>query len=378
MAEPVWFWQRMVSPHMAGLAAALAASGRDVTFVAEQTMSADREAQGWSAPDLGEAQLRFAPTVDAAKALAHAAPSQSIHVCQGFRANGVVGSAQTALAKRGLRQWVIMETVDDHGWHGPLKRLVYRLLIWKWRSKLAGILATGDATAVWLSDRGMPATRIFPFAYFLPEPLTRLPSEQSPTIRFLFVGRLVELKRLDLLIDALSSLHDPLFELTVVGDGPLETSLRSLADTMLPGRVRWLGARPIGEIPALMEQADCLVLPSRYDGWGAVVSEALMAGTPAICSDTVGAAGVVRASGNGAVFPAGDTQALAKCLGHVLSKGRHTAAERTRLAAWGRCLGAQEGSRYLDAILWHAAGRAGRPVAPWLDASRADSIANSS
>lgn len=55
---------------------------------------------------------------------------------------------------------------------------------------------------------------------------------------------------------------------------------------------------------ACMARADVLVLPSWHDGWGAVVSEALMAGTPAIASDACGSAGVVRASGVGGGVPA--------------------------------------------------------------------------
>jgi len=373
MAEPVWFWQRIVSPHMAGLAAALAATGRDVTYVAEQAMSPERAAQGWSPPDLGTAQLRLAPTADAATALVRAAPSQSIHICQGFRANGVVGAAQLALAEQGLRYWVIMETVDDRGWRRLFKRLEYRRLIWQWRSKLAGILAIGDATSAWLIDRGIPAAKVFPFAYFLRNASMNTAGRPSGggDFQFLFVGRLIELKRLDLLLEALSRLIGERFTLSVVGAGPLEASLRSLSDRRLPGQVDWLGARPIDEIPALMAQADCLVLPSSYDGWGAVVSEALMVGTPVICSDAVGAAGVVRASDRGGVFPADDAGELADLLRLALSEGRQTEDERAGLAKWSRRIGAYAGACYLDAILSYATGNEKRPIPPWLDVPQA-------
>ena len=66
----------------------------------------------------------------------------------------------------------------------------------------------------------------------------------------------------------------------------------------------------MNDIPHLMSSADCLILPSRHDGWGAVVSEALMVGTPVICSDACGSAGVVHASGVGGVFRSGDHCAL--------------------------------------------------------------------
>lgn len=370
MVEQVWFWQQMVSPHMAGLAAALAALGRDVVFIAEQTMSNERAEQGWQAPDLGSAALRLARSAEEIRDIVGSARPHSVHICQGLRANGLVGAAQQALASQPVRQWVVMEAVDDHGWQGPLKRLEYQRLLWLYRTRTHGVLATGNGTMDWLLKRGASANAVFPFAYFLSE----LATDNAPTppatdecFQFIFVGRLVDLKRVDLLLHALAQLAGSArFSLTLVGAGPEERSLRSLADRVLPGRVEWLGTRKIGEIPALMAQADCLVLPSRYDGWGAVVSEALMAGTSAICSDTVGAAAAVQASGQGGVFPAGNVEKLTDLLRISLANGKRTPAERRDLARWARCLGADAGARYLDDILVHAAGGGERPTPPWL------------
>lgn len=373
MADPVWFWHRIVSPHMAGLAAALSSGGRDVTYVAELEMSAGRAAQGWQAPDPGRAKLRLAPTLEAVRDLARAAPDDSIHICEGLRGNGLVGGAQRVLAERGLRQWVIMEAVEDSGWRGWLKRLEYRRLVRQRRWGLEGALAIGHATPGWLVARGMAADRVFPFAYFLPDGRVDAPgSDPGAPFRCLFVGRLIQLKRIDLILDALARLTDLAIELALVGSGPLEDALRASADEKLPGRVHWLGRRPIGEIPALMAGADCLVLPSRYDGWGAVVSEALMAGTPVICSDACGAAGAVRASGSGGVFLSGDAAALALLLRQAISRGRQTRERRAKLADWARCLGAQAGAAYLNAILSYSAerGETARPSPPWAGALR--------
>ncbi|MCF8469399.1 MAG: glycosyltransferase family 4 protein [Parvibaculum sp.] len=368
MTSSVWFWQRIVSPHMAGLAAALAARGRDVTYVAEQAMSGDRASQGWQVPDLGTARLEFAANADEVAHLIAMAPPDSIHICQGFRANGLVGVARSALARRGLRQWVVMETVDDSGWRGGLKRLLYRSLIFLWRKRIEGVLAAGHRTRDWLAARGMPSGSIYPFAYFLPNaPLPSLSSpRQEKPFRLLFAGRFIELKRLDLLLDAFAQLDDaPPVELALAGSGPLEHELRKDAEARHERRVVWLGRKPQQDIPALMAEADCLVLPSRYDGWGAVVSEALMAGTPAICSDACGAAGAVRASGCGGVFPSGDVQALADLLRREVARGRQTSEKRAALASWAHCLGADAGAAYLESILFQTEAGGEPPMAPW-------------
>lgn len=367
MSDPVWFWQRIVSPHMAGLAAGLAASGREVVYVAERAMSDERAAQGWRPPSLGKASLRLTPAPDAVRDTVRAAPARSLHICQGFRGNGLVGLARRELAARGLRQWVVMETVEDSGWRGLLRRLEYRRLIGQWLSHIEGVLATGYVTPDWLVDRGMPAERVFPFAYFLPD----TPGEMAHAydadmhFRFLFIGQFIERKRVDLLLDALVALTDATFELAIVGSGPLEAALHDAANEKLPGRVCWLGQRPMSEIPVLMAGADCLVLPSRHDGWGAVVSEALMAGTPAVCSDACGVAGVVRASGVGGVFSKGNVEALSSLLQTIVLQGRQTPDQRARIAGWARCLGVNAGAGYLSQILEYEAGTA-VPRPPWL------------
>lgn len=362
----IWFWQRIVSPHMAGLAASMARLGCRVIYVAEHSMSLDRVALGWQVPDLGGAQLRFVPDAAAVAALVDTAESSSVHICQGIRANGGVGIAQRLLAQRGLRQWVVMETVDDAGFVGQIKRRVYSMLLRLRRCWYEGVLATGYTTAEWVVARGMPQERVFSFAYFLPDPAQSGTEDATQGLfRFIFVGQLIERKRVAMLLTALSRLELHSFQLDIIGVGPLEVELRQMADDLLPGCVRWLGRLPSTEVPSVIEQADCLVLPSRHDGWGAVVSEALMVGTPAICSNACGSADVVRASEMGGVFPNGDVTALSSLLLKALDSGRVDRDTRQRLAHWGRCLGAEAGAKYLLDILAHCDGAGERPSEPW-------------
>lgn len=368
MPDPIWFWQRIVSPHMVGLVSALAEQGREVTYVAEQPMSQERAILGWQIPDLGAARLRLAPDADAVAALVKEAPRGSIHVCQGFRGNGLVGVAQEALAQRHLSQWVVVETIEEKGrlssW---AKRLEYRRQIMKWRKRIDGVLATGHATPDWLAARGMPRERIFPFAYFLPERMEMYPPAGGPSThyRVLFVGQFIERKRLNLLINALANVaNDCAFELAVIGAGPLENELLTLARSRLAGRFEWVGQLSQDKVLAYMDTADCLVLPSRHDGWGAVISEALMAGTPVICSDRCGAAGVVEASGQGGVFRSGNVHDLTRLLRREISSGPQTFQQRSALARWAQCLGAMAGAEYLIRILERPVG-ADHPLPPW-------------
>jgi glycosyltransferase involved in cell wall biosynthesis len=108
---------------------------------------------------------------------------------------------------------------------------------------------------------------------------------QSPPVapRFLFVGRLVDWKRLDLILHALT--HLPNARLEVIGDGPMRAVWALLAEQLgVDGRVCFHGWLPQPECVHHLQTATALVLPSIYECGGAVVLEAMATGTPAIAT----------------------------------------------------------------------------------------------
>ena len=184
---------------------------------------------------------------------------------------------------------------------------------------------------------GVPAGRIsvVPLGYdagvFRAAPEERL----GAPLRFVFVGHASYIKGLDLLFEAIRRLQAARlasFELVVIGD------VRADA----PPGVVTLGKLPQAAIAAEFARADCLVLPSRCDGFGMVVAEALGSGLPSIVSEQTGAKDLVRASGAGWVVPAGDAAALAARLRRCVEHPQEVveAKRRARAAAgewtWGR------------------------------------------
>ena len=128
-------------------------------------------------------------------------------------------------------------------------------------------------------------------------------------------------KNLDLLIKALSLLKSYKFELIVIGDGPKKKAWKNYADELIPNRSFWKGAYKMSEVYQFINVSDCLVIHSKHDGWGTVVSEDLISGVPAICSDTCGVAEVVKLSNYGGVFKSGNIEDLVKNLKVVLDDG---------------------------------------------------------
>ena len=107
----------------------------------------------------------------------------------------------------------------------------------------------------------------------------------------------------------------------------------------------------MSKVPVQINQADCLVLPSYHDGWGAASSEALMMGIPVICSDTCGSSVVVKASGVGGVFLSNNIMSLAAILKKQYKIGKLSLNKRKKIFKWAKCLGAKAGAKYLNQIL---------------------------
>jgi glycosyltransferase involved in cell wall biosynthesis len=146
----------------------------------------------------------------------------------------------------------------------------------------------------------------------------------DPARRYLlFVGRLDDqVKRVSTLIRGFAALaaEQRDADLLVVGDGPDGQRLRSLGAERAPGRVHFLGWIPGGEaIAPLYNAAECLVLPSRSEGFPTVVGEALACGTPVLASRVGGVGELVLQDRTGWLFAPGDDEGLAAGLSFVLT-----------------------------------------------------------
>jgi colanic acid/amylovoran biosynthesis glycosyltransferase len=131
------------------------------------------------------------------------------------------------------------------------------------------------------------------------------------------VGRLVEKKGFDVLIEAAASVPD--IRVTIVGDGPLRAQL----EQRIASPVELVGARSPEEIRGLLENAALLAAPSVVaadgdrDTMPVVVKEALAMEVPVVASREVGLPEVVRPEW-GRLVPPGDAAALASAIRDLL------------------------------------------------------------
>jgi glycosyltransferase involved in cell wall biosynthesis len=126
------------------------------------------------------------------------------------------------------------------------------------------------------------------------------------------VARLVPQKGLDHLIDSLPVLleTEPSTRLLLVGDGPLRRALERKAENLgVSEAVSFTGH--LDRVVEAYRAMDVLVLPSRYEGFGLVLAEAMAMGVPIVATNVVGIEDVVTNGSNGLLVPYGDPIALA-------------------------------------------------------------------
>lgn len=148
------------------------------------------------------------------------------------------------------------------------------------------------------------------------------------------VGRVIESKRYDVLLDAIARLEQYDLHVLIVGDGPERPRLEAHAARLgLADTVRWLGTRD--DVPRILANSNVFVLPSQWEGHSVALLEAMASGCACVISDIPELA---SAAGDAALrVRPGDADALAKTLRDLLNDpqrrvvlgeaGRRTAAD---------------------------------------------------
>ncbi|UOA09126.1 glycosyltransferase family 4 protein [Methylobacter sp. S3L5C] len=164
------------------------------------------------------------------------------------------------------------------------------------RSTLSGIPACYRAKCRVLLENGVD------LQLFKAESWPPVPSYNFP-LRIVFVGRLLPVKGVTMLLEALKTLDFPV-QLTIVGEGPEKSVLKTMVNQLdLAKKVLFTGNLPLETIAQFMQQAHVFCLPSVRESGGAVLLEAMAVARPVIAIDFGGPAEIVD-DGIGIKLPA--------------------------------------------------------------------------
>ncbi|HYM00694.1 MAG TPA: glycosyltransferase family 4 protein, partial [Blastocatellia bacterium] len=199
------------------------------------------------------------------------------------------------------------------GWRDTVQRMLISPL-----ARATAIVGIGRAAE---DDyrRRFPGPRTFciPYHCDLSDFLALRRGAPVSPVTFLFCGQMIRRKGIDLLLAAFEALVQRGIEarLLLVGREAALPEFLARTTPAARSRITYEGFQPPERLPEYFARADVFVLPSRHDGWGVVVNQALGAGLPVITSNAVGAGlDLIEENVNGLVFPADDADGLQRAM----------------------------------------------------------------
>ncbi len=210
---------------------------------------------------------------------------------------------------------IFSEGIKKSSW---LNKLAKRIVINVVNSKKVTFFELGDQAYEDYFQLGANRWKSYKFAYSV-DPVERENTSNGEPLKVIYVGQIIERKRVFDLINAFDLVLENV-QLSIFGEGDLKEDLIKVLDNMGDDRINYGGVLSKEEIIGKMVLSDCLVLPSEYDGWGAVVNEAMECGLAVIVSSGVRSKSLVKSE---YIFPKGDVEKLAKIINDLaLDKNR--------------------------------------------------------
>ena len=343
------FWQNCLSPHQLPYIVHISDMGGqvdEVVIVAGETVSGERKSMGWSLgkyPGLDKCKVYVKPHECIVESLLAERTSDTWHLFSGIRADAFVFSCLERSMKYDLHRGMIVERPNTYDFKRNIRNAkpywLHRIRFWlkdrKYAKKMEVVFAMGMEAVEYYQSLGMK-WKVLPFMYCTQaREGESLPVGQTGETKILFVGSLSYWKSPQVISCSVAACMKAdsnfLCHVTYVGDGMCRADMEKyVAAHHLEKQVTFAGFQPIADVPQWMQKNDVLILPSLYDGWGAVVNEALQAGCFVICSDACGASMLLEEDAKlGLVFHAGDVKLLTK---HIKYCGEHIAEIRSNRA----------------------------------------------
>lgn len=339
------FWQSVPSAHLIYFMSSIHRVNNHykVILVVNNLSDGFRESMGWNFYDKYEnVDILVAPSQNQVKDIL--ALTQTIHIISGFKGfpfyELVLHSLKSGLISGGF----LMERPILWGIRGWVRRMFAFWFEGRYARNAKFVFTFGEEAVNWYRSSGFTHDKVIPFLYTVStsqdsNPVHPVFQKNENWFDIVFVGSVIERKGVDILIKALSQLEESYkYRLHIIGDGDQKKIILELVkDLNLSEKVFFYGYQPNEVSRATIAESDLLVLPSRFDGWGAVVNESLTQGIPVICTTSCGAASLLlNKPNNGTIVNANDVNSLSIALTMKIKNWKITDEDRLAIIKWAK------------------------------------------
>jgi len=187
-----------------------------------------------------------------------------------------------------------------------------------WQRKVDAFISLTEFQKNKLIEAGLPAEKIHIKPHFYSSPPNPLPFNERGS-KVVFIGRLGPEKGINVLLHAWKMWGEDAPDLEIIGDGPERHPLEKYSATNnLDNKISFLGQLPFPQTLDKLSRARLSILPTLcYEGFPMTVLEAFAMGVPVVASNIGSLPCIIENNKNGALFKAGDSEALCNALKEV-------------------------------------------------------------
>lgn len=252
---------------------------------------------------------------------------------------------------------------------GMLYSIYHTYYAFRYRNKVKGLLALGEAGVKAYLKLQWPKRKTLPFLYV---PLvnenvipSKLLSENDP-IKLLYVGRFSKgWKGTDILIKACQIIKED-FNLTFVG-GYGDYKDETLEAIKKDSRLQYGGTWKIDEVCEHIREYDVCIVPSRFEGWNVTVNEAIISGIGCIVSSEAVSDELIDYSGAGTVFSAGNEIELANAIREIIHNRKRINDWKQKAQGYRKRISSQICAKYMIEAIDYLINeeKLSQPEVPW-------------
>ncbi len=251
---------------------------------------------------------------------------------------------------------------------GWLRYILYFFIAMKHSRGIKAFLAMGERGVAQYAAYGFNRKKMFQYMYCPVYPkIERKERKNLDEVRFLYIGRFDRKnKGIDLLMKAADSISDKSnWRLDLVG-GYGEYAEETIAWANGTPNVNFVGKWNFDEVCQNMAEYDVCIVPSRYDGWNLSPNQAICSGIAAIVSDQASSDELIKYSGAGIVFKAGNVKLLKAAMERIINNSEELEEFKNRTGSYVESISPETVGKYLmDIFHYVLSDGKEKPECPW-------------